>query len=453
MTDTEAKDVPASIETHIERVLRWLIAGRPEDFLTKPLFCSPPIANSPQLRCGRRAYYARLAVPDVSPQFPADPETLSAALSAYLGARVEHLRVLASGWETTLYEFELLHRSASLPQLPARAPLVLRFYPSVAAADKGATEFRTISHLAMAGYPVPRPYLFEPEGAAIGAPFLVMERLGGGPLFAIRSFPQAFKTFSMGFLGFVRVQVRLHRMALGSSVFEAPRTTAAANHPNRPDAARPDQNAVQDGARNSGQNTQQSMQQNGAATRLLELTLRTLAARVEQGPLPGLAAALEYLRRRAAEFKDAPPSFLHLDYHPQNVMVSGLRVTGVIDWANAAIGDRHFDAATTAVILSTSAMEHPRWMRDNAAGNNLRRTFNALYLALYQACAPMDLRRLRYYQGLAGALRLSTLGMMRVRGPQSVGFRPGAITEVTPSVLRLVSGYVARKTGTAVTIA
>ena len=388
-------------------------------------------------------------MPDVSPQFPADPETLSAALSAYLGARVEHLRVLASGWETTLYEFELLHRSASLPQLPARAPLVLRFYPSVAAADKGATEFRTISHLAMAGYPVPRPYLFEPEGAAIGAPFLVMERLGGGPLFAIRSFPQAFKTFSMGFLGFVRAQARLHRMALGPAVLEALRTTAAANHPNHPDAARPAQNAVQDGARNS----EQSMQQNGAATRLLELTLRTLAARVEQGPLPGLAAALEYLRRRAAEFKDAPPSFLHLDYHPQNVMVSGLRVTGVIDWANAAIGDRHFDAATTAVILSTSAMEHPRWMRDNAAGNNLRRTFNALYLALYQACAPMDLRRLRYYQGLAGALRLSTLGMMRVRGPQSVGFRPGAITEVTPSVLRMVSGYVARKTGTAVTIA
>jgi hypothetical protein len=44
------------------------------------------------------------------------------------------------------------------------------------------------------------------------------------------------------------------------------------------------------------------------------------------------------------------------------------------------------------------------------------------------------------------------LGMMRVRGPQSVGFRPGAISEVTPSVLRLLSGYVARKTGAAVTI-
>ncbi|MGZ3620190.1 MAG: hypothetical protein ACXVAA_06750, partial [Candidatus Binataceae bacterium] len=119
---------------------------------------------------------------------------------------------------------------------------------------------------------------------------------------------------------------------------------------------------------------------------------------------------------------------------------------------NTDIGDRHLDAAMTAAILSSSAMEHPRWMRDNAAGNNLRRTFNALYLALYQACAPMELRRLRYYQGLAGALRLSMLGMMRVRGPQSVGFRAGAIREVTPSVLRLLSRYVARKTGTMVTL-
>ena len=44
------------------------------------------------------------------------------------------------------------------------------------------------------------------------------------------------------------------------------------------------------------------------------------------------------------------------------------------------------------------------------------------------------------------------LGMMRVRGPESVGFRPGAISEVTPSVLRLLNRYVARKTGARVTV-
>jgi len=392
-------------------------------------------------------------VPDISSQLPAEPQSLAAALSRYLGAGIEHLRVLASGWETTLYEFELSGPSAMLPELKAGVPLVLRFYPSVEAAGKGALEYRTISHLASAGYPVPRPYVFEPGGAAIGAPFLVMERLGGGPLFAIRSFPQAFKTFSMGFLAFVRAQARLHRMALAPSTLELLRSPAVANYPERANTA--GRTNTKDGVQNGSQDPSDRLTQDdedGAAERLLEHTLETVAARVEQGPLPGLTAALARLRARAPEFRNAPPSFLHLDYHPQNVLVKGLRVSGVIDWANAAIGDRHFDAATTAVIMSTSAMEHPRWMRDNVAGNNLRRTFNALYLALYHATAPMELRRLRYYQGLAGALRLSMLGMMRVRGPQSVGFRQGAISEVTPSVIRLLSDYVARKTGAAVTI-
>ncbi len=39
------------------------------------------------------------------------------------------------------------------------------------------------------------------------------------------------------------------------------------------------------------------------------------------------------------------------------------------------------------------------------------------------------------------------LGMMRVRGPESVGFRPEAIEYVTPSVLRLLSRYLSKKTG------
>jgi len=80
-------------------------------------------------------------VPDASHQFPAEPETLTAALSAYLGAAVEQLRVLASGWETTLYEFELRTPSGLLPGVEAGIPLVLRFYPSLEAADKGALEY------------------------------------------------------------------------------------------------------------------------------------------------------------------------------------------------------------------------------------------------------------------------------------------------------------------------
>jgi len=43
------------------------------------------------------------------------------------------------------------------------------------------------------------------------------------------------------------------------------------------------------------------------------------------------------------------------------------------------------------------------------------------------------------------------LSMMRVRGPESVGFRAEAIEQVTPSVLRLLSRYLSKKTGLPVT--
>ncbi len=389
--------------------------------------------------------YCRRAVqpPPNSPQ----PETLAAALGACLGSAVDHVRVLASGWETTLYEFASPARSELLPGVEPGTPLVLRFYPSADAAAKGAREFRALSYLGAAGYPVPRVYLFEPGAAAIGAPFLVMERLRGGPLFAVRSFPQAFKTFSMGFLGFVRAQVRLHRMTPPSDLTE-PMTGRPLNETSAPATAQ--ESTCVSAAAAANPTAPNSV--DGAAARLLDHALATIAERVENGPLPGLAEALAWLRARAGEFRNAPSSLLHLDYHPQNVLVEGLRVTGVIDWANAAAGDRHLDAATTAVILSTSTMEHPRWMRENVAGNTLRRNFYLLYVAIYHAHAPLEFRRLRYYQGLAAALRLSMLGMMRVRGPQSVGFRPGAISEVTPSVLRLLSRYATRKTGVPVTV-
>jgi aminoglycoside phosphotransferase (APT) family kinase protein len=47
----------------------------------------------------------------------------------------------------------------------------------------------------------------------------------------------------------------------------------------------------------------------------------------------------------------ASTSLLHLDYHPLNVMVDGEQVTGVLDWANVAVGDRRADLARTVTLM------------------------------------------------------------------------------------------------------
>jgi aminoglycoside phosphotransferase (APT) family kinase protein len=295
--------------------------------------------------------------------------------------------------------------------------LVLRFYEGSHAQAKAIREVTAIRRLSADGFPVPRPYLFETDAQILGAPFLVMERLSGGPLFAISSFPQAFKTFALGFFGFVRTQVRLHRLA---DMADRPRACRAEGLP-------------QDAP-------------------LLDRLLGLIGDRIGRGPLPGLKPALDRLRQGANRFREAPLAALHLDYHPQNVLVKGTRVTGVIDWVSADCGDRHLDAATTSVILATSAMDHPRWMSDNAAGRLLRANFASMYLPLYHAMMPMELARFRYAQGVAALVRLSMFGMMRTRGAGAAGFRDEAMSNLTPSVVRLLSRYASRKIGVQVSI-
>ncbi len=338
-----------------------------------------------------------------------DPAQARTRLTDYLGAEVDSLRVLAGGWETTVFEFSARSKPAAV-ELPRARPLVLRFYHGPDAAGKGSREYSVIRLLRAAGFPVPVPYAFELDPTLLGAPFLIMERLEGGPLLRLRSFPDALKVFTLAFLPFVRLQVKLHR-------FE-PRTIGLA-------ALKP------------------AFGEDGKP--LLDRMLMTIAARVEQGPLPWLAPALEWAFYEASNFHEDGKSVLHMDYHPLNVLVHGRRISGVIDWVSAESGDRHLDVATTATILSCHAMDNPGWLRDNIAGNNLRRLYSGLYLSLYHTLMPLDFARLRYCQAVAAIFRLSTLGMMITRGAESVGYRAEAASDVTAPVLRLLSRYAARK--------
>jgi aminoglycoside phosphotransferase (APT) family kinase protein len=338
---------------------------------------------------------------------------VQARLSEYLGTELALFRVLASGWETTVFEFAI-RSAAARAQLPPGRPLVLRFYHGPEAATKGSREYAVIARLRAAQMPVPAPYAFEAEPAALGAPFMIMERLDGGPLLRLESFANAVKTFTLAFLAFVRFHTRLHRLNPNlAGIAELP--PAFKGNGKTPGAP------------------------------LLDRMLATIADRVERGPLPWLGPALQWAKTESVRYRNGADSVLHMDYHPLNVMVKGGRITGIIDWVNAECGDRHLDAATTATILSCHAMENPPWLRDNITGNSLRRLYNGLYLALYHAMMPLDFARLRYYQGLASILRLSTLGMMRSRGAESVGYRAEAVVEVTRPVLELLSRYATRK--------
>ncbi|BDP40152.1 hypothetical protein DAETH_01210 [Deinococcus aetherius] len=74
-------------------------------------------------------------------------------------------------------------------------------------------------------------------------------------------------------------------------------------------------------------------------------------ARLHALPVPAEAhAALRLLH--APTVAPGPPAWLHLDYHPLNVLVEEGRVSAVLDWENVALGDARLDVARTLSILS-----------------------------------------------------------------------------------------------------
>lgn len=86
---------------------------------------------------------------------------------------------------------------------------------------------------------------------------------------------------------------------------------------------------------------------------------------------------------------DAEPTWIHGDLHPQNLLVEGGALAGVIDWGDLAAGDRATDLAAIWMLLTT-----PQARR--AA------------LAAYGGCSPATLARARGWALHLGATLLDT---------------------------------------------
>jgi aminoglycoside phosphotransferase (APT) family kinase protein len=99
------------------------------------------------------------------------------------------------------------------------------------------------------------------------------------------------------------------------------------------------------------------------------------------GPDPDLQTCLVGLQRR-------PAVLLHLDYHPLNVLTANGKVSAVLDWANATVGDSRADLARTLSILRLAPL--PTGLTGAVARIQLR-SFEAGWRHGYEEEAgPMD---------------------------------------------------------------
>ena len=230
--------------------------------------------------------------------------------------------------------------------------LILRLYPTPTRGESARREAATLAFLDAVGYPAPRPVDWSADLERFGVPFVIMEEVEGRTaLDALRSRPR-------------RVGELVGSLAAAHASLHA---LAADGWPHPVDGSEID---------------------------------RRLAAVGSTTPRDArLAAAVGWLRAHADEVRGEDPAVCHLDFHPLNVLVADDGRLTVIDWENAAIGDRHSDLARTLVLfemapaVATSLVER-------AVLRAARPWLLRGYRDAYRRHLPVDERRLRYWMVL-----------------------------------------------------
>ena len=231
-----------------------------------------------------------METPDIADPLLADLRELLHAPNLAYTTPPQRLR---GGAFALVYRFALREAPA-----PFNQPLVVRILRrgGAHALQHETTIQRQLANL---GYPAPPPLHGSESGGAIGLPYFIMPfapgRMAGltNPLAAPRTL--------------ANLHLQLHRLAVPGGLTIAP-------SPTNP-------------------------------------SLEDLAALLQQPAHQRYLPVLEWLR--ANQPPPSPPAICHFDLHPGNVLMSGGRVTGVLDWEFAALAEPAADVASTRLKVGT----------------------------------------------------------------------------------------------------
>jgi aminoglycoside phosphotransferase (APT) family kinase protein len=291
---------------------------------------------------------APMAAMEAGPVPVEDPVAVGGALAAWLAHRFGgHVHVagtpvrIGEGMDTTLHRARFA--GAGLPA-EWRAPLVIRIQPTADRAGLARHEAAVQTWCRDHEFPVPRVLAVLDPGEVLALPVQVMQRVPGTTaLAALLARPWTAPALLGRLAG---LQAALHALPVDGW----PEPDAGASLGARRIRRVPDW-----------------------AEALHDRELADALTAVEQ-VLPALATAT--------------PSACHGDFHPLNVMVDGPG-TCVLDWTDAALGDRHGDVSRTALLFRVAAVttsSRPAGRALRAAAPMLVRT----YLRAYRRHAPLD---------------------------------------------------------------
>ena len=329
------------------------------------------------------------------------PVAVSEALREYLQFHLDVGRLeyavaptpSSEGWETYIYRFQL-RGDKDLPE-DFKRPVILRVYANINGLPRLQHETAVQHHMHQRGYPVAKPLLVEETDSLLGGPFMIMELLPGRTL--LDELFRRFWRIVHAPVEMAEMQARLHRMPVDG--FPAP----------------------------AGDFLTRNLQE-----------LRDLIEEYDQDDLrPGLDWLEEHRPAAAAD-----SSILHLDFHPMNMLCRWRRCTGVLDWGDADVGDRHADVALSLMLMRSAPVGIGKnwWQKFNALPG--RWIFWKYYLWAYRRRLPLDEQKLAYYMAWASLLRLCRRGMWFKSSPQIDGHKPSFLRYLAMERLdRLVEGF------------
>jgi aminoglycoside phosphotransferase (APT) family kinase protein len=332
---------------------------------------------------------------------PTTTVAISEALREYLQFRlgVSELEYLAGpspipdGWETYIYRFQLRGNEGLSEDF--KRPLILRVYASMNGLPRLLHEADVQRHMYGRGYPVAKPLLVEETDSLLGGPFMIMELLPGRSL--LDELFRRFWRIVHAPVEMAEMQARLHRMPVDG--FPVP------------------------------------------AGDFLTRQLADLRDLIEEYDQDNLRPGLDWLEDNRPPVP-AESSILHLDFHPINMLCRWRRCTGILDWADADVGDRHADVALSLMLMRSAPIGIGKnwWQRLNALPG--RWMFWKYYLWAYRRRLPLDEQKLAYYMSWASLRRLCRRGMWLKSSPQVDGHKPAFLRYLAMERLdRLVEAF------------
>jgi len=285
---------------------------------------------------------------------------------------ISEVNEITMGWETELYSFDVEFRKAGNL---VRVERVVRLYPGISAAEKAVKEFKVMSRLSQAGYPVPEVLHLETDKETLGRPFIIMERVRGHNMTEGFLKSSGEKLDSLMTV-FIKLFVDLHNLD-GARLFPGDYFVGdTATYVNR----------VLDSAREN----------------------------IEGHGIGWLGPVLDWLNEHKAGVSTEGLSIVHKDFHPNNIIIREDGSPVVIDWGAVQAGDYRADIAWTILLMSTY------W--DPAVGK--------VILEKYQEISGREVRDFQFFEVLAVFRRLQDVSVSFTSGAEEMGMRPGAVEKM-----------------------